>query len=224
MSDASTDVPKRGQHLRIVRRVAWGVVVVAAISVAGVAGWRTFMPEPSLPTARQLGQAMIKSKFTLTDHHGRIVTEKNFKGQWQLVFFGFTFCPDVCPTTLSVMAQVLDLLEDDAKSLAPLFITVDPERDTPEVMAEYVEAFHPRIVGLTGTPEQIKQAAKSFRVFYGKTEKADAPGGYVMGHSGYMYLMTPEGTYDAVFSENLHPPEKISEEIRQRLRNERTQQ
>ncbi|UTW53570.1 SCO family protein [bacterium SCSIO 12827] len=182
------------------------------------------MPEPSLPTARQLGQAMIKSKFTLTDHRGRIVTEKNFKGQWQLVFFGFTFCPDVCPTTLSVMAQVLDLLEDDAKSLAPLFITVDPERDTPEVMAEYVEAFHPRIVGLTGTPEQIKQAAKSFRVFYGKTEKADAPGGYVMGHSGYMYLMTPEGTYDAVFSENLHPPEKISEEIRQRLRNERTQQ
>ena len=121
------------------------------------------------------------------------------------------------------MAQVLDTLGDDAKRLAPLFISVNPERDTPEVLAEYVGAFHPNIVGLTGTSDQIKQAAKSFRVFYGKTEKAEAPGGYVVGHSGYMYLMTPDGSYDAVFSENLHPPEKIAIEIQKRLQNESPQ-
>ncbi|MEP0337146.1 MAG: SCO family protein [Alphaproteobacteria bacterium] len=193
------------------------------MATAGIAGWRTFKPESPVPTARQLGQAMIKSQFTLTDHHGRTVTEQDFHGRWQLVFFGFTFCPDICPTTLSVMAQVLDTLGDDAKRLAPLFITVDPERDTPEVLAEYVGAFHSNIIGLTGTSEQIKQAAKSFRVFYGKTEKVEAPGGYVMGHSGYMYLMTPDGSYDAVFSENLHPPEKIAAEIQKRLKNERAQ-
>ncbi|MCF3628585.1 SCO family protein [Thalassospiraceae bacterium LMO-SO8] len=223
MSETSTRVSKDSRRLRVVRWTAWGFVLITAMAAAGIAGWRTFKPEPPLPTARQLGQAMIKSQFTLTDHHGRTVTEQDFHGRWQLVFFGFTFCPDVCPTTLSVMAQVLDTLGDDAKRLAPLFITVDPERDTPEVLAEYVGAFHPNIVGLTGTSEQIKQAAKSFRIFYGKTEKAEAPGGYVMGHSGYMYLMTPEGMYDAVFSENLHPPEKIAIEIQKRLQNESPQ-
>ncbi len=221
MSDSTSSAPKDSPRLRGVRWAAWGLVLITAMAVAGIAGWRTFKPEPPLPTARQLGQAMIKSQFTLTDHHGHTVTEKDFHGRWQLVFFGFTFCPDVCPTTLSVMAQVLDILGEDANKVAPMFITVDPERDTAEVMAEYVEAFHPDIVGLTGTPEQIKQAAKSFRVFYGKTERADAPGGYVMGHSGYMYLMTPDGSYDAVFSENLHPPEKIAAEIQRRLKNER---
>tara|TARA_R110001592_G_C13183701_1_gene751285 strand:+ start:5391 stop:6065 length:675 start_codon:yes stop_codon:yes gene_type:complete len=223
MSETSTNVSRDSRRLRVVRWAAWGFVLITAMAAAGIAGWRTFKPEPPLPTARQLGQAMIKSQFTLTDHHGRTVTEQDFHGRWQLVFFGFTFCPDVCPTTLSVMAQVLDTLGDDAKRLAPLFITVDPERDTPEVLAEYVGAFHPNIVGLTGTSEQIKLAAKSFRVFYGKTEKAEAPGGYVVGHSGYMYLMTPDGSYDAVFSENLHPPEKIAIEIQKRLQNESPQ-
>jgi protein SCO1/2 len=198
------------------------LVLIATVAAAGVIGYRTFTPDPPL-TARQLGQVMIKGQFTLTNHRGRVVTEKGFQGKWQLVFFGYTFCPDVCPTTLSVMAQVLDLLEDDAKRLAPLFITVDPERDTPQVMADYVEAFHPNIVGLTGTSDQIKQAAQSFRVYFGRTEKPDAPGGYLMGHSGYMYLMAPGGLFEAVFSENIHTPEKIAEQIQQRMKNKRAQ-
>lgn len=163
MPDGAGETPTTGRWLKAVRRSAWGLILIAAVAAAGFAGWRAFAPEPP-PTARQLGQAKIKSTFTLTDHHGRTVTERDFRGRWQLVFFGYTFCPDVCPTTLAVMSQVLDILRDDAKKVAPMFITVDPERDTPEVLAEYIGAFHPDIVGLTGTSEQIKLAARSFRV------------------------------------------------------------
>ena len=221
MPDGAPETPALGCRLKIVRRAAWALILVTTVAAAGFAGWKTFaLTKP--PTARQVGEALIKSEFTLTDHRGRAVTEKDFRGQWQLVFFGYTFCPDVCPTTLLVMARALDLLGDDAAKVAPLFITVDPGRDTPEVLAEYVGAFHPRIVGLTGTPEQIKAAAKSFRIYVGREDKPDVPGGYLMGHSGYMYLMTPEGTYDAVFSENRNPPEDIATAIKKRLAKNRS--
>lgn len=223
MPDGAGETSTVGRWLKAVRGSAWGLALIVAVATAGITGWRAFVPEPP-PTARQLGQAKIKSAFTLTDHHGRTVTERDFRGRWQLVFFGYTFCPDVCPTTLAVMAQVVDALGDDAARVAPLFITVDPARDTPQVMAEYVGAFHSRIIGLTGTNEQIKAAAKSFRIYAGREEKPDAPGGYLMGHSGYMYLMTPDGEYDSVFSENRNPPEEIVAAIRKRFAGKRSGQ
>lgn len=217
--NADRSDPLPGQSLRMLRRlrkVAWLAVLALILAVSGYAGWRTFGPAVS-PTVKVAGQALVKSEFDLVDHHGNRVTEEDFAGRWQLVFFGFTYCPDVCPTTLATIAEVLDTLGTDADQVAPLFITVDPERDTPAVMAEYVAVFHPKLIGLTGTPEQIEAAAKSFRVYYAKAEEAGAPDGYLMAHSGYIYLMTPDGEYDAVFTENFHPPKEIAADIEKRL-------
>ncbi|MEQ9639607.1 MAG: SCO family protein, partial [Alphaproteobacteria bacterium] len=153
----------------------------------------------------------------LVDHRGNRVNQADFAGQWQLVFFGFTFCPDICPTTLATIAQVLDSLGARTDRLTPLFITVDPERDTPEVLAEYVAAFHPRIVGLTGTTEQVRAAARSFRIYHGRQADEYAPDGYVMSHSGYIYLMDTEGRYEAVFTEKRDSAEQIAAAINRRL-------
>lgn len=144
--------------------------------------------------------ALIKSDFDLVDHTGSSMTDEDFKGRWQLVFFGFTFCPDICPTTLSTVTAVMEGLASDGDEIAPLFITVDPERDTPEVMADYVANFDPRIIGLTGRPEQIAAAAKAFRVYYNKAVNADAPDDYSMDHSAFLYLMGPDGEYVTHFS------------------------
>src|SRR5690606_6537516 len=108
--------------------------------------------------------------------------------------FGYTWCPDVCPTELQNMSAALDLLGDDAKEVVPIFITVDPERDTPEVMADYRSYFHPSLVALTGAPAQIAAAAKAYRIYYAKAE-GDKPGEYLMDHSSFVYLMDRKGGY-----------------------------
>ncbi len=143
---------------------------------------------------------LIKSDFDLVDHTGSSVTDEDLKGRWQLVFFGFTFCPDICPTTLTTVTAVMEGLDSDGDQITPLFITVDPERDTPEVMADYVANFDPRIIGLTGSPEQIAAAAEAFRVYYSKAVNADAPDDYSMDHSAFLYLMGPDGEYVTHFS------------------------
>jgi cytochrome oxidase Cu insertion factor (SCO1/SenC/PrrC family) len=135
----------------------------------------------------------VKSAFTLKDHEGRDVTEKSWPGKYLLVFFGFTHCPDVCPVTLDKMTSVLNKLGDKAEMIQPLFITVDPKRDTEKVMKEYVGNFHKSILGLTGTPEQIKAAEDAFKVYAAMTNADPNGREYSFDHSGYVYLMTPEG-------------------------------
>lgn len=194
-----------------------------AALVVGVALWRD-ASRPAGPQVELTGEADIRSEFTLTDHTGQPVTEADFAGQWQLVFFGFTHCPDICPTTLAYMASVLDLLSESADRVAPLFITVDPARDTVPVMAEYVSAFHPRLVGLTGTEAQVTEAADNFRTWYERVEDEDAPDGYLMAHQGYIYLMRPDGGFEAVFLESRQPPEALAQEIMLRLKQEELDQ
>jgi protein SCO1/2 len=183
---------------------------LAVVALGGAIAWRLAAPQPEPPAA-------VGGPFKLVDQNGRAVDEEVLKGRWSAVFFGFTYCPDVCPTTLAAIGRVLDLLGDSADQVAPLFVTVDPERDTPAVLSDYVAAFHPRIVGLTGTPEQVAHAARSFRIFYGKEAVEGAPDGHLMSHSGYIYLMNPSGGYEAVFTENRNTPEDIAAEIRRRL-------
>ena len=139
----------------------------------------------------------IGGAFTLIDETGQTVTDQTYRGKWLLVFFGFTHCPDVCPTALNDIALTLDQLGPQAKAVQPLFVTVDPERDTPEVMKEYTDAFHPAIVGLTGTPEEIAATAKVYRVYYKKVPQGDT---YTMDHSGITYVMAPDGKFAAHFS------------------------
>jgi protein SCO1/2 len=195
-----------------VRYALWGLTVVAAFVFAGLYMRGTPAPQEGRQ-ATQIGEAAIRSEFTLTDHTGDRVTEADFLGRWQLVFFGFTYCPDVCPTTLAYMASVLDTLEATADRIAPLFITVDPARDTPTVMADYVSAFHPKLTGLTGSEEDVAAAAHAFRVYYERLEEGSAQDGYLMAHSGHIYLMTPEGRFETTFLEGDQPPEEVARKI-----------
>lgn len=146
------------------------------------------------------GKAAVGGPFTLTDHTGRRVTDQDFRGKYMLVYFGFTFCPDVCPSGLQVIAAALDQLGPKAEQVTPIFITVDPERDTPEQLAEYVPSFHPRLVGLTGTPEEVQAVAKAYRVYYRKVKDEKSTAEYTVDHTSIIYLMSPEGEFVAHFT------------------------
>lgn len=203
-------------QLRRIRFSLWILVTAAVLALGGAYFLRTIgVREPPPPVT--VGEAAIRSEFSLIDHNGNRVTEADFLGRWQMVFFGFTYCPDVCPTTLAYMATVLDILGETATKIAPLFITVDPSRDTPEVMAEYVQAFHPKLVGLTGSETEAAAAAQSFRVYYERMEEETAPDGYLMAHSGHIYLMTPEGRFEDVFREGEQSAEEMAANILARM-------
>nr|WP_294505983.1 SCO family protein [uncultured Rhodopila sp.] len=138
----------------------------------------------------------IGGPFTLEDGGGKPVTDRDFRGKYMLVYFGYTFCPDVCPTTLSAVADAMDKLGPDyAARVRPLFITVDPRRDTPAVVRKYTAAFGPEITGLTGTPEAIAAVAKEYRVYYAEHRTGPGPGDYSMDHSSVLYLMDPKGAF-----------------------------
>lgn len=158
------------------------------------------------------GRALVGGPFKLTDHTGRRVTQQDFAGRPTVVFFGFTNCPDVCPSGLQVLSAALDKLGAKADKLVPLFISVDPERDTPEQLARYVQSFHPRIVGLTGTPEEVAQAAKAYHVYFKKTENAGSAGSYTIDHSALFYIMDEKGGYSS-HATHATPPDKLVELI-----------
>lgn len=153
------------------------------------------------------GAPSVGGPFELVDHNGNVVTDKDFGDQYLLIFFGYTYCPDVCPTALSDMSVALDLLgEEKAEKLTPLFISVDPARDTPEHLAEYVSFFHPRTVGLTGTEEQVKKVAREYRVYYRLNEpQPEDPQDYLVDHTAIVYLMGPDGKLVTHFSHGTSP-------------------
>lgn len=146
------------------------------------------------------GKALIGGPFALTDQSGKKVTDKDFRGRYMLVFFGFTNCPDICPAGLQLISAALDKVGPKAANITPVFISVDPERDSPEKLATYVKNFSDRIVGLTGTPEEIAAVAKAYRVFYEKTPNESAPADYGMNHTSIIYLMGPDGEYVTHFT------------------------
>jgi protein SCO1/2 len=154
---------------------------------------------------RSIGEATVGGPFTLTDHTGRRVTDQEWRGNYMLVFFGFTFCPDVCPTALQVSAAALDKLGAKAQRVVPLFISVDHERDTPEMLARYVASFHPKLVGLTGTAEEITAVARAYRVYYKKAKDEKSAAGYTIDHSSIVYLMGPDGKFVTHFTHTTSP-------------------
>jgi cytochrome oxidase Cu insertion factor (SCO1/SenC/PrrC family) len=144
----------------------------------------------------------IGGPFALTDTEGKRLTDKDLRGSYALVYFGYTYCPDVCPTTLNQMTEALDRLGPMAQRVRPVFITVDPKRDTPAVMKQYVSAFSPRLIGLTGTEAEIAAVAKEFRVYYAPHRTGDGPGDYTMDHSSVLYLLGPDGKFIAPLRAN----------------------
>jgi protein SCO1 len=141
------------------------------------------------------GKALIGGSFSLVDHKGKQVTEKDYAGKPMLVFFGFTNCPDICPSGLQIITTALDQLGDKAQNITPLFVTVDPERDTPEKLASYVASFHPRIIGLSGPAENVTAMSKTYRVYAKKIPDDKTPGAYNIDHSSFFYLMDSTGQY-----------------------------
>lgn len=180
--------------LRWLRRAAWGAVaVLGVLSLAiGVGWWRVDGPgRPVVATGP--ASLNIGGPFSLTDHSGRAVTERDFAGKPVAVFFGFTHCPDICPTTLGEFAAYMEALGDDAARIHWLFVTVDPERDTVAHLAQYMGLFDPRVVGLTGTEAQVADAARRFRVSFRRVPLEG--GGYTMDHTASTFLLDARGRF-----------------------------
>ena len=201
------------------RLFAWGGAATIAVAVALL--WRHELgpQQASRVTLEPAGAAgpTIGGSFTLVDHNGKTVTAGDFRGRFMLMYFGYTYCPDVCPTTLTTMADAIDILDGDGESVVPVFITVDPERDTPEHLKMYVNYFHPRLVGLTGTSESVAAAAKAYRIYYAKAPADGASGDdYLMDHLTFVFLMGPDGAFRAHF-ENGIGPEAMAKRIREYL-------
>lgn len=191
----------------------WAFAGAAALALGAALLWQARTAQEP-PAARVTGEAAITNAYTLTDQTGQSVTPETYAGTWQMIFFGFTHCPDVCPTTLAYMAQTMDELGPvAAEEVTPIFITVDPTRDTVEVMAAYADAFHPRLQGLTGTEAQTAEAARNFRVYYDSIEDETAPDGYTMAHSDVVYLMRPDGRFEDVVREGYQSPAELAERL-----------
>jgi cytochrome oxidase Cu insertion factor (SCO1/SenC/PrrC family) len=191
--------------------------VIAALALASHA----FSQEPDPGRAARLmddlmwGRGHVGGPFALVDQNGVQRTDADFRGKLLIVFFGYTTCPDICPSELMEIGLALDRLGQAGSDVQPLFITVDPERDTPEVLAKYVTNFHPRLIGLTGTPEQIRAVGDAYKAYYAKYQPPDSAV-YLIDHTGFTYLMGRSGEYLGFF-----PPgttsDRMVEIIRQHL-------
>ena len=198
-----------------IRRIAL-YLGLAILVVAGFLAGRDMVSPPgwqaAVPTSRTEGAALFGGPFTLVDHTGKTVTEADFRGRFMLVFFGFTYCPDAYPTALTTMTEALDIIGPAAARIVPVFISIDPERDTPEQLAMYIRHFHPSLVGLTGNADQVAATAKAFRVYYAKVEEGEGDD-YTMDHTANIYLMGPDGKFRVYFPGSTTTPETMAEGI-----------
>ena len=190
-------------------RPVWLFPALSAI-IAVIAGAAILIPQLTARSGaagagapmRVSGTAQIGGPFTLVNQDGETVTDADFRGQAMLIYFGFTYCPDICPTSLQVMKAALDQLDPQAQArFQPLLISVDPERDTPDALAQYIRSpvFPERLVALTGSPEQVRDAARAYRVFYSRVEDDGMSTLYTVDHSSLIYLMGPDGAFVDVF-------------------------
>ena len=184
-------------------RSSFALLALGGLLIGGIAallalpGVRQTVSSPTV----SVGKALVGGPFSLVDHTGKRVTDADFRGRPMLVMFGFTFCPDVCPSGLQVMAAALDKLGAKGQQVAPLFISVDPERDTPAQLAQYVASFHPRLIGLTGSQAEVDAAAKAYHVYYKKVRDEKSSAAYTIDHTALIYLMGPDGAYIAHFTQ-----------------------
>ena len=196
------------------------VVILAGFLIGALGGASVLILTggAQTPKVETTGTALIGGPFTLVDQNGKTVTDRDFRGKYMLVFFGFTHCPDICPAELQVMSAALDALGPKADDVVPIFVTLDPGRDTPEGVGAYVKNFGKSFVGLTGSQADIDNAAKAYRVTYHKFEYKDKDGnyGYSIDHSALVYLMNIDGKYLAHFAYGT-PATKMTETLRRYL-------
>ncbi|MGF1473968.1 MAG: SCO family protein [Geminicoccaceae bacterium] len=201
---ANEESGKTGSAVNPMRWVL-AAAVLLVVAGGGFLLWQQLRPAPS-PQAAAEGDVPIGGPFELVDHTGETVTQADFAGKPMLLYFGYTFCPDICPTSLHTASLALDALGDDADKLSFVFVTVDPERDTVEQMAEYVDLFHPSLVGLTGSREQVDAAAEAYRVYFQLHDSQD-PEHYLVDHSTFLYVMSSDNRYITHFGHDTKPDE-----------------
>lgn len=182
------------------------LIIIALVAVIGLGAGAALFWRAESPAGAASGQADVGGPFELVNQNGQPVDQSILEGRWSVVFFGFTYCPDICPSTLQAVAAAQEQLGPRAADLQTVFISVDPERDTPEQLKTYLslEAFPDGVVGLTGSPEQIEQVAKSYYVYYRKS--GEGPD-YTIDHSTAAYLMDPQGRFNRVLAYGLSPDE-----------------
>ena len=202
-------------------RGIWIALAILGLPLAAAAsiwlGLRFAAPAGGPGTA----SANIGGPFELVNAQGETVRASDFAGRYRLIYFGYTYCPDICPTTLMDMTRALDRLRatapDKAARITPIFISIDPKRDDPETVGQYTRHFHDRLVGLTGSPEQVARAAKAFHVYYETVKQGRPEGQYLVNHSSYIYLLGPQGRYIAHFSHKTEAAklaQKLAAEVR----------
>ena len=200
--------------------IAAGVAaVLGGVLILGASGTQSTGVSGQAAPVRMSGEAQIGGEFTLITHQGEVVTQADFVGRPMLIYFGFTYCADICPTSLQVMAAALNRLpEAERTEFQPLLISVDSERDTPELLAQYVDspAFPDNLMGLTGSEDQIRQAARAYRVYYRRIEDDGTMADYTMDHSSLIYLMDREGSFVEVFPHQ-SSPDQIASRLQQFL-------
>ena len=192
------------------------VIVAAAIFFTAVTASTLWIlgDRAAEPQTRTYGEAQIGGPFSLVDQNGKRRSEADFRGRYMLVFFGFTNCPDVCPTTLAVLSETFKELGPKADEIVPVFISIDPERDTPEILKSYLSSFGPRFVGLTGTAAEVAKTAEAYRVYYQKVPLDG--GGYTMNHSSVIYLMDRDGKFAAHYTLEIGP-DALAADLNKRL-------
>lgn len=189
--------------------MARGLVIACLVAILGLCGlvsWKLYQRS----VGAEAGSVAIGGPFALTDQHGKRVTDADLKGKLALIYFGYTFCPDACPTALGTITAALNKMGPDAEQVTPVFITIDPERDTPQVMKEYASNFHPRLRALTGTIDEVTAAAHAYKIYFSKEAGTDAQN-YLMNHSTFIYLMDRDGTYLAHFGPQATPDDIVAE-------------
>ena len=177
------------------------IIIILSIIIAAISTYILIaidLPNKSLAGrgGEPTGEALIGGNFSLTDHHGKEFNSDRMKGKLSLVYFGFTFCPDICPTSLQKLTNVLNILDKYNINILPLFITIDPSRDQAELLKEYLAHFHPKFLGLTGSESEVRQVADLYKVYYAKTaDSIDVKDKYMLDHSSFVYLMDKNGNY-----------------------------
>jgi protein SCO1/2 len=193
------------------RGIRTALACAIALLVIGTGGLAALLLVPSPPPTTNSMPGALGGPFTLTAMDGRAVTDQTYRGEWVLIYFGYTSCPDACPTALNNMGIALDRLGGDAAAWQPVFITVDPKRDTREMLAEYLKSFDPHIVALTGTQEQVSRVVQEYHVYV--LAHPESGGNYTVDHSSFYYLINPEGKLVRVIAGDVS-----GEELAERLR------
>jgi protein SCO1 len=207
--------------------MTWATLALACVLGTGVVVYYNYARDKKIEAqskkSETFGKALLGGPWELVNSDGKPMSDKDLLGQYYLIYFGFTFCPDICPNELVKMSRAIDLLakRKSLPTVLPVFITLDPHRDTCEQVGAYVKSFHPKMLGLTGTSAQVANVAKAFRVYFQETEHQEGDNDYLVDHSVVMYLMSPEGEFVDFYTQKLTANEladKISTQLKSKLK------